>query len=155
MSEEDVLKLVRPNFRDNKIVDLSAAIITGLGLLFYQSIIFPLSSFATSQTYGEILQKVAIHIGPFVLSTLIFFVWKHPLRARWGWLPIAIMGLIILAKINDMIYEATIQERDREPILEGLRYIEIYLFFMPTIILMGLAHYIGMLILARRRKEFA
>jgi hypothetical protein len=126
MSKENVSELSRSSCRDNKIVDLCAAVITGLGLFFLKLRMFSTFSFGPPPTYAELLQKVAILVGAFVLSALLFFVWRHPIRAKWGWIPIAIVGLVIMAKINDMIWEATIPEQHREPMFEGLSYMVIY-----------------------------
>ena len=157
MNSENVLKSRRTSFKDNKGVDLFAAILTGLGLFFYDLLIVPTPSFGAPPTYGEILQKVTIRVGAFVVSALIFFVWRHPIRAKWGWIPIAIIGLIIMAQINEMIWRAGMPEHIKKmPIFQAFGpSLIVYLYFVPTLVLMGAAHYSGMLLLAKGRKKFA
>ncbi len=153
MNREIITETSRPSFRDNRIVDIIAAFVTGLSLYFLESVIFPTPRLNISPTYSEIFQKIAVPVGSFVVSALLFSSVKHPLRAKLGWLPIAICGLIIMAKINDMIWVASVQSQEREPMFEAFRYMEIYLYFIPVIVLMGLAHYIGVFILAGIHKE--
>src|ERR1044072_4579482 len=98
MSESD--------FKDNRIVDLIAAILTGLGLLKWD-----LLNYTTiERTYTVILQSAAIRIGSLVFAALLLFLWKHRIRAQYGWIAIALLGLVVICGIDEYIYQTTVAD---------------------------------------------
>ena len=150
MSRENVLKLLSPRFKDNKSVDLFAAIITGIALCYLDLRQFP--TFLVPLTYDVILQSALIRIGAFALIAVILFLWRHPLRAKFGWVAIAVLGLIIIAGIDDKIQQATTDDPDF--MLEFSAFpMEIILFIVPSLLVMGATHFVGVQLLSRKRKE--
>jgi len=75
--------------KDNKLVDLIAAVLTGIGLCWLDLSNHP--TFLIPLTFKDILQSASIRIGVFVLVALMLFLWKHKLRAQWGWVVITIL----------------------------------------------------------------
>jgi len=90
--------------KDNKLVDLMAAVLTGVGLCWLDLSQHP--AFLIPLTSEDILQSASIRIGAFVLIAMLLFLWKHKLRAQLGWVVIAILGLVIVAGIDEMISRA-------------------------------------------------
>ncbi|HZI20140.1 MAG TPA: hypothetical protein VEY09_16265 [Pyrinomonadaceae bacterium] len=136
--------------KDNKLVDLIAAALTGIGLCWLDLSNHP--TFLTALTFEDILQNASIRIGAFALVTLALFLWKHKLRAQWGWAVIAILGLVIVAGINEVVSRADDPEpgffSDFSPFPMG-----VILYIVPALLFMGAAHYAGLLIVSRRRKD--
>ncbi len=136
-------------FNDNNFVDLLAAIITGFGLCWLDLSSWPL--FLGPLNFSHVFQSAVIRVGAFVLVALGLFLWKHQLRVRWGWLLIAILGLTVVALIDEMIYRATAADPEFFSPFSPFP-MEIVLFLVPTLLLMGGSHCIGQLVLSRRRR---
>ena len=73
------------------------------------------------------------------------------MRAQWGWVVIAILGLAIVAGIDEMISRANNPEPDFFPEFSPFP-MEIVLYIVPALLFMGAAHYVGLLIVSQRRK---
>ena len=135
--------------KDNKLVDLMATVLMSIGLCWLDLSNHP--TFLTPLTFKGIFQSASIRIGAFVLVTLALFLWKHKLRAQWGWVVIAILGLAIVAGIDEMISRANNPEPDFFPEFSPFP-MEIVLYIVPALLFMGAAHYVGLLIVSQRRK---
>jgi hypothetical protein len=135
--------------KDNKLVDLIAATLTGIGLCWLDLSNHP--TFLIPLTFKDILLSASIRIGVFVLIALLLFLWKHKLRAPWGWVVIAILGLIIVASVDEMISRANNPEPDFLPDFSPFP-MEIILCIVPALLFMGAAHYVGLLTVSQGRK---
>ncbi len=135
--------------KDNKLVDLLAAMLTGIGLCWLDLSNHP--TFLIPLTFKDIFQSASIRIGAFVLVALILFLWKHKLKAQWGWIVIAILGLMIVAGIDEMISRANNLEPEFFAEFSPFP-MEIVLYIMPALLFMGAAHYVGLLVVSQRRK---
>jgi hypothetical protein len=135
--------------KDNKLVDLIAAVLTGINLCWLDLSNHP--TFLIPLTFKDVLQSASIRIGSFVLITLMLFLWKHKLRAQWGWMVIAILGLTLIAGIDEMIFRAKNLEPDAFDVFSPFP-MEIIIYIAPAIIFMGIAHYAGLLIAAQKRR---
>jgi F0F1-type ATP synthase assembly protein I len=132
---------------DNKLVDLIAAILTGVGLCWLD-----LSNrFLIPLTFKDILQSASIRIGALVFVALMLFLWKHKLRTQWGWIVIAILGLTLIAGIDEMILRARDREPDAFDVFSPFP-LEIVIYIVPAVIFMGAAHYVGLLIMPQKRR---
>lgn len=137
--------------RDNKLVDLIAAVLTGIGLSWLDLSNYP--TFLILLTFKDVLQSASIRIGAFVLVALLLFLWKHKLRTQWGWVAMAAFGMIIISIIDEMIYRATATAGELNFMPEFSPFpMEIVLYVMPALLFMGAAHYIGLLVVSRGRK---
>lgn len=136
--------------KDNKIVDFVAAVFTGIALYWLQQM--PLPNLVIPQTFFQILQNVSVKTIGFVFVALTLFLWKHKLRARFGWIVIAVLGLIIAAGIDELILRANNPEPDFFAAFSPFP-MEIFLFIIPALFFMGLAHYVGVSIMFLKSKH--
>jgi hypothetical protein len=151
MSEERFMNPSR-YFKDNKLIDFVAAILTGLGVWW---LIFSAthSFLRPSVLNAEEIRSMSVKVGSFSLAALILFLWKRKPRAQWGWIPIAILGMIITSVIDEIIYRATAtaEELNFMPAFSAFP-LEIIIWLGPALVFMGIAHYIGLLITFRERR---
>jgi hypothetical protein len=135
--------------KDNKLVDLIAAVLTGTGLCWLDLSNHP--TFLIPLTFKDVLQSASVRAGTFVLVALALFLWKHKFRARWGWAVIAVLGLTIVAGIDEVISRSNNPEPDFFAEFSPFP-MEIILYIVPALLFMGTAHYVGVLIVSQRRK---
>jgi hypothetical protein len=136
--------------KDNKLVDFVAATLTGIALYWLQQM--PLLNLVVPLTFFKILQSVLLKTIGFVFVALMLFLWKHKLRAQFGWIVIAVLGLTITAGIDEMILRADNPEPDFFAAFSPFP-MEIFLFIIPALFFMGLAHYIGVSIVSLKGKN--
>jgi ABC-type glucose/galactose transport system permease subunit len=96
--------------QDNKLVDLAAAVFTGIGLCLLDLSNHP--TFLIPLTLKDILQSVSIRVGYFVLIALLVSLWNHKLSARWGWVAIATLGVAVIAAVDEVLLKAYEPEPD-------------------------------------------
>lgn len=134
--------------KDNKLVDFVAAALTGIALYWLQQM--PLPNLVIPLTFFETLQNVLLRTIGFVFVALTLFLWKHKLRARFGWVVIAVLGLVVTAGIDEMILRANNAEPDFFSAFSPFP-MEIFLFIIPALFFMGLAHYVGVSIMLKSK----
>ena len=135
--------------KDNKLVDLIAAVLTGIGLCLLDLSNHP--TFLIPLTFKDVLQSASIRVGSFILIALLLFLWKQKLRAQWGWIVVAVLGLTVVAGVDEMISRANNRELDFSAEFSPFP-MEIILYIMPSLLFMGAAHYVGLLIVSQRHK---
>jgi len=138
--------------KDNKLVDFISAILTGIGL-YWLNHLMPVPNLLIPPTFFEILQSVFLKVIGFILVAMILFLWKHKLRARFGWIVIAVLGLTITAAIDELISRANNPEPNFFAAFSPFP-MEIFLFIIPTFLFMGAAHYVGVSITSLKRKYY-
>src|SRR5258706_13415707 len=128
------------NFRehpDNRLIDFLSAIVAGLAIWFLD-----FSNIPQFQRYSfrwVILQSALIKVGSFCIAALLFLIWKTRWRARWGWILIAVVAVVISATIDEFMYRRTVTEPDFFAGLSPFP-MEIVLFLLPALVLMGAMH---------------
>jgi len=123
-----------------KLVDVIAALVTALSLWclnfffftppFLLWILFPYhAEFALSGTVC------------FIVIALLTFIIPETLRTHVGWFLIAVFGLVLSVYIKKEIRLATESDTD----FIDFYFLEIYFLFLPSLVVMGAAHYLGKL----------
>jgi len=138
--------MTRDNVRkptDNKLVDFLSAIVAGLAIWFLDFSNIP--QFQRLSFREVILQSALIKVGSFGVAALLFLIWKNRWRARWGWILIAAVAVVISAAIDEFIYRKTVTEPDFFAGLSPFP-MEIVLFLLPGLAVMGAAHFLGLMI---------
>jgi hypothetical protein len=127
--------------KDTKLIDLSAALITGI-LLFVLDLWDWLGFFKEIQF---IISRALTWTGIFILVSLMLFLWNHKLRTQGGWILIALLGVTIVAGIHEMMARA---DDPDEYLFRAYSFFpkEIGKYILPAILFMGIVHYFGLLI---------
>jgi hypothetical protein len=151
MSEKEIFYR-KTYFEDNKLVDFLAAMLTGSGL-WWLNFRWMMPLLRSPIPDVEELTRLAVKAGSFIIAALLLFLWKRRIRAQWGWILIAILGMVITSGIDEMIYRATATDRERNfmPAFSPFP-VEIIVWLGHALVLMGVAHYIGLLVMMGKRK---
>ena len=74
--------------------------------------------------------------------------WKHRLRIKWGWIVIAILGIVLTSVVDEIIYRATAtpEELSFMPAFSPFP-LEIVMMFWQALFIMAGAHYLGRLVI--------
>jgi hypothetical protein len=150
--DEDSVHSLTPQSPDTNLIDLLAAILTGV----FADGFWIILRFVGMQDPGHEdplpyygVRGLLIRVGSLVFAVLIVALWKHPLRVKWGWILVALLGTGIIAGICVAVVENSVSLRDM--MLMGL--IVAMMVGIPALILMGAAHYIGVLVWLRLHKS--
>lgn len=141
MTREDIRERA-----DNKLVDFVSAIVAGLGIWFLDFSNTP--QFMRDAMGGLLFQRALIKVGSFALAALVLLAWKNRWRVRWGWIMIAAVAVIITATIDEFIYRRTVTEPDFFAGFSPFP-MEIVLFLLPALAVMGVTHFLGLMIQRR------
>jgi hypothetical protein len=140
---------------DNKLVDFIAAVATALALcLSFFLFLRPSPMRFVSST--EFFEMTSTLVGGFALAAAAVLPWRHPVRARWGWAAIAALGVVFMYMANvawDKVTgvdtcacgEADFSAAQQVVVLAVL-------WLLPTLLFMGVFHYLGLLIGRKKRK---
>jgi hypothetical protein len=144
MSDSDSLSR-RPDYSDNRLIDFSAAAATGLALCFF------LMSWNVFHLLPDI-EMASVQIGSFMVAAAVVLPWRGRIRARWGWVAIAALGVAFtLSALAAMDWASGVDdcacgEAPPSDILIAL------VMLLPALTFMGAAHYLGLLIARKRRR---
>ena len=144
----------QPAYSDNKLVDFLAAVATALSLCLSFFLFRPSPlRFVLS---AEVIEMVSTLVGGFALAAAVVLPWRHPVRARWGWAAIAVLGVafmyvagVALDKITGVDNCACGEEGLS---IAASVVMWAVLWLPPSLLFMGIFHYLGLLIGRHRRK---
>lgn len=127
----------------NRLIDFLSAIVAGLAVWLLD--FFNTPQFLRASMSGMLFQRALIKVGAFALAAVLVIAWKHRWRARWGWILIAIVSVVITATIDEFLYRRTVVDPDFFAGLSPFP-MEIVLFLLPALLFMGVMHYLGVAI---------
>ena len=128
----------------SKSIDFVAAIITGLGVWMLNVSSIP--SFLRSHLSSVLIEEALVKVASFVLAALVVSIWRHHLRARYGWVLIACLGIVTTAVADELALRANNPEPEFFAAFSPFP-MEILLFGIPALVLMAVVHYGGLLLM--------
>jgi hypothetical protein len=132
-----------------KLIDFVAAFITALSLWCLSL------SFIVPSVFWRLLPyhfKFALAgVTCFAIVTLLTFLIPEKLRTHIGWLIIAILGLAASTYVKEQIQQATQTEQDFFEAFSPFP-LEFYLFLLPSLIVMGVTHYLAKSLLSAKQR---
>jgi hypothetical protein len=133
--------------RDNRLVDVVSALLAGIGIWLLEFLKTPQF---LRPAFRQALFAASFKAAPFVLLAVLLSMWKNRWRTKWAWLAIVTIGVLGCAGINEWVYRRATTDPDFFAGLSPFP-MEIVLFFLPALMLMAVAHYLGVFIQARLR----
>lgn len=139
---------------DNKLVDLVAALLSGLvGQLPAWSILGEYSPGPGGFTGVMYVASSLVGMGAYALAALLVFQSNKRMRARWGWMLIAVLGPIFAVLMLDLMFDLLVSKEPDFKRLDLIWVIMTFMFMQFTVLVMAAAHYLG-LALRKRRGRF-
>ena len=126
------------------LVDLAAALFTGFAIWWLlDSIGFPSEPFDSAA-----IRRLTVKLLAFIFPALLLSFWKHRLRIQWGWIVIAILGIVLTSVVDEIVYRATAtpEELSFMPAFSPFP-LEIIMMFWQALFIMAGAHYLGRLVI--------
>ncbi len=135
-------------YEDNKLVDFVSAVLSGLAISYRTQAVVSFAKPMWSTT-GDIVSTVT-YIGAYAVVSLLMFQWKSHTRIKYGWILIAVIGSILCAMADELIFSRS----DPDDVLQGVSLFPIgFVFYLLlTCPIMAAGHYIGLVTRSKRVK---
>ena len=131
-----------PAYQDNKLIDLIAAVISSLAVSYRRQWGISL----TTPTWNSLndFTSTAIYIVAYALAALLVFRWNTVFRVRFGWIFIAVIGSVVSAVLNELIFKSTGQDE----FFRGASFfpIVLMLYLFISLAVMAIFHYLGLVV---------